>query len=357
MSTGYFIEAREVTKRFGSVQALDCVSLGAREEELLVVVGPTGAGKTTLLRCLCGLEAPSSGSIGLEGRDVTRLGPAARDLAMVFQNFSLYPRFTVRENLAFPLRAPSRRVPEPEIKRRVEQAAELLHITRLLGRPALRLSGGEMQRVAIGRAIVREPRAFLMDEPLTNLDAKLRESLRVELVELRRRTGRPMIFVTHDQAEALSMADRVVVLDSGQVLQSGSPADVYERPRSPRVALQLGQPRINLFDVHLSEGAVRARDGSTLGSLPEGGAPWLVDLRTQSRGGRATLGVRPEDMALTGGQQPAEVSAIQYMGATTSLQLAWAGDRVNVALEGRPPHEVGDVVRPLVRRALMWDAP
>ena len=221
-----FLSLRGVSKRLGRTEALRAIDLDAGSDELLVVLGPTGAGKTTLLRTIAGLERPDRGAIVMAGRDVTALDPASRDIALVFQNFSLYPRWSVRKNLEFPLRAPGRNIAEEEIQRRIAWAADLLHITRYLDREASRLSGGEMQRVAIGRAIVRRPRLFLMDEPLTNLDAKLREALRVELVELRRELKTPMVFVTHDQAEALSMADRIVVLSEGRILQTGVPREI-----------------------------------------------------------------------------------------------------------------------------------
>ena len=235
-----FLSLAGVTKHYGRVVALAGVDLQVAADELLVVLGPTGAGKTTLLRTVVGLERPDAGTLTLAGQDLTFASPASRDMALVFQNFSLYPDWTVRRNLEFPLRAPGRRLPATEIATRVTWAADLLRITRLLDRPANRLSGGEMQRVAIGRAIVRRPRLFLMDEPLTNLDAKLRETLRVELAVLRRRLRTPMIFVTHDQVEALSMADRIVVLSEGRVLQTGTPEEIYRRPVSPAVARQLG---------------------------------------------------------------------------------------------------------------------
>ena len=268
-----FLNLRGVRKRLGATEALRGIDLDAGRDELLVVLGPTGAGKTTLLRTIAGLEQPDAGTITMAGRDVTALDPASRDVALVFQNFSLYPRWSVRRNLEFPLRAPGRNVPEAEIQSRVAWAADLLRITRFLDREASRLSGGEMQRVAIGRAIVRRPRLFLMDEPLTNLDAKLREALRVELVELRRELKTPMVFVTHDQAEALSMADRIVVLSEGRILQTGAPREIYERPASPVVALQLGQPAINLVPVRREGGQWRAADGTPLSCARRRPAP------------------------------------------------------------------------------------
>ena len=218
-----FLALRGITKSFGATMALAGVDLTLGQDELLVVLGPTGAGKTTLLRTIAGLEEPSSGSIEMSGANAAGLSPAERDVALVFQNFSLYPDWSARKNIEFPLRAPGRNLDEKTISERVEWAGSLLKISHLLERKATRLSGGEMQRVAIGRAIVRRPRLFLMDEPLTNLDAKLREALRVELVSLRRELKTPMIYVTHDQAEALSMGDRIVVLSGGTRAPDGHP--------------------------------------------------------------------------------------------------------------------------------------
>jgi multiple sugar transport system ATP-binding protein len=327
---------------------LASIDLDVANDELLVVLGPTGAGKTTLLRTIAGLELPDSGTLTLGGRDVTRSDPASRDVALVFQNFSLYPRWSVRENLEFPLRAPGRNVPEAEIRRRIEWAAELLSITRLLNRAASRLSGGEMQRVAIGRAIVRRPRLFLMDEPLTNLDAKLREALRVELVQLRRELATPMIFVTHDQAEALSMADRIVVLSEGRILQQGGPRDVYERPVSPVVALQLGQPAINLLRVRRELGHWLGADGTPL-------------LPAESTGPAARiLGVRPEHIVLNDGDGSSEgvVRLVEYVGPTTTLLVDWAGAHVHIVVPRRATVRPGDRVRPRVdaARAMLFDA-
>lgn len=346
-----FLAVRGVSKRFGAIRALEHIDVEVAKDELLVVLGPTGAGKTTLLRTIAGLERPDAGSVAMGGVDrdgvdtgcidVTGLSPAARDVALVFQNFSLYPRWTVRKNLEFPLRAPGRDVPEAEIRRRIEWAAELLHITRYLERPASRLSGGEMQRVAIGRAIVRRPRLFLMDEPLTNLDAKLREALRVELVQLRRQLETPMIFVTHDQAEALSMADRIVVLSEGRVMQTGTPREIYERPASPAVARQLGQPAINLLRVRREGRQWLSADGTPLLGAEEAGS------------GDRLLGVRPEHITLDGGDAAAVgvVRVVEYIGPTTTLLVDWAGAPVHIVVPRRAALRPGDSVRPRIDAA------
>ena len=245
-----FLKIDNLSKNYGETQALSEISLSLHAEELLVVLGPTGAGKTTLLRLIAGLETADTGRITVNGADITHQLPAERDIALVFQNFSLYPNKTVRQNLAFPLQAPGRNLSKTDIENRISHTADLLRITPLLDRPATHLSGGEMQRVAIGRAIVRQPQLFLLDEPLTNLDAKLREVLRVELIRLQRDLRTPMIYVTHDRVEALSMGDRIAVLSDGKILQIGSPEDIYQQPNSPTVARQLGYPPINTIDVH-----------------------------------------------------------------------------------------------------------
>ena len=359
-----FLCLRGVSKRFGPTRALSDVELQAGSDELLVVLGPTGAGKTTLLRTIAGLQKPDAGVIEMEGRDVRALDPSQRDVALVFQNFSLYPRWTVRRNLEFPLRAPGRNMTEAEIGARVTWAAELLQIVRLLDREASRLSGGEMQRVAIGRAIVRRPRLFLLDEPLTNLDAKLREVLRIELVALRRELRAPMVFVTHDQAEALSMADRIVVLSGGRVLQAGLPRDIYERPSSLVVARQLGQPAINLLAVRRIDGHWTASDGTRLMPAAATGAS------------EALLGIRPEhiiledsalsstrldsDQGVAAGVSPARetrLKLVEHAGATTTLACDWAGAHVHIVVTGRVTLRPGDRVqlRIVAARALLFD--
>ena len=277
-----YLVVNSLHKSYSDCKALNDVSFHVEEDELLVVLGATGAGKTTLLRSLCGLEHIDSGDIQMSGNNLAGVSPADRDMALVFQNFSLYPDWSVKKNLLFPLKAPGRTLSDAAAEERIAWASSLLHIEHLLERKANRLSGGEMQRVAIGRAIVRQPKLFLMDEPLTNLDAKLRESLRLELINMRRHLGAPMIYVTHDQAEALSMADRIVVIDKGRVLQIGTPQDIYDNPASVTVAKLLGQPAINIFEVESTQGVWKTKDG-------------LVLMESDAEdGARAQLGVRPE---------------------------------------------------------------
>ena len=332
-----------VVKRFGQVQALAGVDLELGADELLVVLGPTGAGKTTLLRTIAGLEIPDAGRLELDGEDITHWPPAARDVALVFQNFSLYPDWSVRQNLEFPLKAPGRNLDRAQIAERVQWAAGLLHIEALLERPAARLSGGEMQRVAIGRCLVRRPRVFLLDEPLTNLDAKLREALRVELAVLRRQLGIPMILVTHDQAEALSMGDRLVVLDQGKVLQSGAPEEVYRRPVSPLVARQLGQPQINLLQVRQERGYWVAGQGVRV-------------LEVGQEGAVMQLGVRPEDLVPEGGLDPARVRVVEDTGPAKILLVDWGGCPVHLLVAKGRHFAPGDQIFPSVKQgqAVLW---
>jgi multiple sugar transport system ATP-binding protein len=243
---------RNLSKTYGDVVALRDVSIDIHDKEFFVLLGPTGAGKTTALRCIAGLERPDGGEIEIGDDLVNDWSAANRDVALVFQQYSLYPNYTVRENLAFPLKSKLRRTPSEEIDRRVNKASETLRITHLLDRRTDRLSGGEMQRVAIGRAIVREPRLFLMDEPLSNLDAKLRELLRLELQELHLRLDATLVFVTHDQVEAMTMGDRIGVLCDGRLVQVGTPYEVYNFPRNTFVASFIGTPAINLFDAYIT---------------------------------------------------------------------------------------------------------
>ncbi len=280
------IRLDRVTKTFGANKALDDMSLSIGDGEFFVLLGPTGAGKTTTLRLIAGLEAPTDGKVWIGGQDVGDWSAAERDVALVFQYYSLYPRYTVYQNLAFPLKSPVRNYSQSDIDQRVRKAANTLRIDHLLDRKTDKLSGGEMQRVSIGRAIVREPTAFLMDEPLSNLDAKLRESLRAELKDLQMKLGATFLFVTHDQVEAMTMGDRIGVLNNGRVVQVGTPHDIYNRPRDVFVAGFVGSPAMNLLDGELSGGRVAAMAGRL--QLPYGGA--------SSSAGPVTVGIRSEDI-------------------------------------------------------------
>ncbi len=241
------LRLEQVGKRFGAVQAVSGLSLDVASGEFIVLLGPSGAGKTTTLRLVAGLERPDAGRVHIGGRDVTRDSPALRDVTFVFQQYSLYPHLSVFDNLAFPLRSPMRPMAEPQVRAKVLDIARLLHIDDKLTSSATKLSGGQMQRVAIGRALVRDPAVTLMDEPLSSLDAKLRHELRLELKRIQQDLGATMLYVTHDQTEALTLATRIGVLDHGHLVQVGSPRDIYENPQSSTVAARLGSPRINLM--------------------------------------------------------------------------------------------------------------
>jgi multiple sugar transport system ATP-binding protein len=236
-----------VSKSFGAQTAVSDLELSIASGELVVLLGPSGAGKTTTLRLVAGLESPDSGSVTIAGRDVTRLAPALRDVTFVFQQYSLYPHLSVYDNLAFPLRSPLRKTNEADVKAKVLEVARMLRMEDKLQNPATKLSGGQMQRVAIGRALVRNPAVYLMDEPLSSLDAKLRNDLRLELKRIQQDTGATMLYVTHDQVEALTLANRIGVLDHGRMVQLGTPQQVYEDPHTVAVASRLGSPRINLL--------------------------------------------------------------------------------------------------------------
>ena len=303
-----------VTRRFGEVAAVEDLTLTIADGEFFVLLGPTGAGKTTTLRLIAGLEIPNAGRVRIAGEDTSDWSVAQRDVALVFQYYSLYPRYTVRQNLAFPLRAKIRDVPEAEIERRIAKAAEMLRIGHLLERKTDRLSGGEMQRVSIGRAIVRDPSVFLMDEPLSNLDAKLREALRYDLKGLQASLGATFLFVTHDQTEAMSMGDRIGVLNAGRLVQAGTPSEIYNAPRDIFVAGFVGSPGMNLMPAAVEEGRLTVPGAFSLPLGEEGRA-------RLGRPGPLTLGIRAEDVIVGQGEAGARIHHVENHGVELVVTL------------------------------------
>ncbi|HTW28154.1 MAG TPA: sn-glycerol-3-phosphate ABC transporter ATP-binding protein UgpC [Acetobacteraceae bacterium] len=319
-----------IRKTFGSVTVLDDVSIDIEDGEFMVFVGPSGCGKTTLLRTIAGLERPSAGRVMIGADNVTAWPPARRGVAMVFQSYALYPHMTVRENIAFGLKLA--RVSQAEIDQRVREAAATLQIDHLLDRKPRELSGGQRQRVAIGRSIVRHPKVFLFDEPLSNLDAELRVQMRVELIDLHQRLRATMVYVTHDQIEAMTMADRIVVLHRGRVEQIGAPLELYQQPDNIFVAGFIGSPKMNFLPV--TADAVGA-EGVTV-RLP-GDLPLTVPVRPGDvrAGAPLTLGVRPEHLGLDGegradARLPAEAQVVEHLGSEILAHMMLPG---GVALE------------------------
>jgi multiple sugar transport system ATP-binding protein len=326
-----------LTKTFKHVVAVDNVNLEIRDKEFLVLVGPSGCGKTTALRMVAGLEEVSSGEIYIGDRLVNDVSPKDRDIAMVFQNYALYPHMSVYDNMAFGLKL--RRVPKPEIKQRVNQVAEMLGLHGLLERKPKQLSGGQRQRVALGRAIVREPQVFLMDEPLSNLDAKLRVQTRAELIKLHRRLGITTIYVTHDQVEAMTMGDRIAVMSAGLVQQVDAPLNLYNRPANMFVAGFIGSPSMNLFDAAVS----RDGDGYYLdaGSIKVKAPASRTDALKPYEGKTVVFGVRPEDIC------DAERSSIPPVPGNTFKSLVEVtepmGDRIHLYLAAGPHSLIANV--------------
>jgi multiple sugar transport system ATP-binding protein len=328
------VSLRHVSKRFGQVRAVRDLSMVINDGEFVVLLGPSGAGKTTTLRLITGLEQPDDGFIAIDGRDVTRDPPGTRDIAFVFQQYSLYPHLTVYDNLAFPLRSPARRVPEAAIRKRVEQTAELLHISSKLANRATRLSGGEMQRVAIGRALVRDPAIYLMDEPLSSLDAKLRAELRLELKRIQVEVGATILYVTHDQVEAMTMASRIGVIRDGELLQLGTPREIYENPADRYVASRLGTPAINFLPAHL---------------LPDAAMPPETE----------TVGIRTEHLQIAkanGGGIVGRVHRIEHLGDQNHVHLEYRGQMLVTLADPHQPLEAGQDVELRLVQPLYFDA-
>ena len=342
------IKLESITKNFKDIVALNDMSLSIKDGEFFVLLGPTGAGKTTTLRVIAGLEKQNIGHVYFDGECVDTFMPADRDTAFVFQQYSLYPNMSVYDNLAFPLRSPMRQLPDNEIRQRITSAAEKLRITHLLERKTAKLSGGEMQRVSIGRAIVREPRVFLMDEPLSNLDAKLRESLRVELQHLQKTQGSTTLFVTHDQIEALTMADRIAVLDHGEILQVGTPHEIYDRPATTVVAQLVGTPRINLLDAVVRDGTVMIEDSTVRVPIP--GNTNVSD--------KLLLGIRPEDVILgVGGQFSGKVSLVEPLGVETIVHVRSGQQTLLSIVPGASPYGIdSDIYFDVARERLHFFA-
>ena len=310
------IELKNLSKTYNKkIEALHDINFTIEDGQFFVLLGPSGAGKTTTLRCIAGLEKIDNGSILFNDESVTEDQPASRDVCFVFQQYSLYPHYSVYENLAFPLRSPMRKLPEDEIKTKVENIASMLKISNKLNNKATQLSGGEMQRVAIGRALVREPNLYLMDEPLSSLDAKLRESLRVELKNIQTNLNATILYVTHDQAEATTLADKIGVLKEGHLVQIGTPEEIYENPNSIYVSQRLGSPKINILP------------GNLLG---------MDDV--------PTFGIRPENITIGNGNHSAKIISIENLGSETVVALNFKDQEILVSIQGNYKSSINETI-------------
>ena len=337
------LELQNIDKNFGPAKVLFDIDLAIRDREFVVFVGPSGCGKSTLLRIIAGLEEATAGQIVIDGADVSKAHPVDRGISMVFQSYALYPHLTVFENIAFPLRVA--RLPDAELKSKVHKAAEILQLTEKLPLKPGQLSGGQRQRVAIGRSIVREPKVFLFDEPLSNLDAALRGDMRVELSQLHRQLNATMIYVTHDQIEAMTMADRIVVLNGGRVEQFGTPMELYHHPATKFVAGFIGQPNMNFLPAR-----VKGVDGAGVGVEVDGG-PVLslpIDGGALKAGDRVEVGIRPEDLELGAGGLPMQIRVLERLGGQTVTHGEIGGARACATLGGDAPVREGETVELMV---------
>jgi multiple sugar transport system ATP-binding protein len=328
------VSIRNVRKRFGATEVLHGVSVEIEDGEFVILVGPSGCGKSTLLRMIAGLENISDGEIAIGGRVVNNVAPKERDIAMVFQNYALYPHMTVRDNMAFALSLA--KAPRAVVDEKVARAAQILGLTQYLNRYPRQLSGGQRQRVAMGRAIVRDPQVFLFDEPLSNLDAKLRVQMRAEIKELHQRLATTTVYVTHDQIEAMTMADKIVVMNAGNVEQTGAPLDLYDHPNNLFVAGFIGSPAMNFLKGQITSGAFRAEDGA---ALP------LPGKANGSEGKPVVYGIRPEHFLLDSQGLPATVHVVEPTGSETQVMAEFAGTPIVCAFRERVAAKPGETIR------------
>ncbi|WP_207541037.1 ABC transporter ATP-binding protein [Sabulicella rubraurantiaca] len=333
------VEIRNVRKAFGSTAVLHGVSVDIDDGEFVVLVGPSGCGKSTLLRMLAGLENITGGEIAIGGRVVNTVPPKDRDIAMVFQNYALYPHMTVFQNMAFSMKLA--KAPKEVMEREVGRAARILGLEALLDRYPRQLSGGQRQRVAMGRAIVRDPQVFLFDEPLSNLDAKLRVQMRSEIKELHQRLRVTTVYVTHDQIEAMTMADKIVVMELGHIRQAGPPLELYDRPQNLFVAGFIGSPAMNLLEGRIEGGAFVTPDGTS----------WPMPPNQPARDGHAIYGIRPEHFRLAGDGMQARVQLVEPMGSETLVMMRIGDTPVQGVFRERIAARSGDILPVLPQAA------
>ena len=345
------VEIKSVRKAYGATPVIHGVDVDIRDGEFVVLVGPSGCGKSTLLRMIAGLENITGGEIMIGGRVVNNVPPKERDIAMVFQNYALYPHMTVYDNMGFSLKL--RKADSAEIKSRVEKAADILGLRPLLERYPRQLSGGQRQRVAMGRAIVRDPQVFLFDEPLSNLDAKLRVAMRTEIKELHQRLSTTTVYVTHDQIEAMTMADKIVVMHDGIVEQIGAPLELYDNPRNMFVAGFIGSPAMNFVPGEIAMG-----DGAPTFRADSGLAVPLRDMPTSRAGSRVVLGTRPEHLVVADDGTPVEVVVVEPMGSETQVVTKSGGSEIICLFRERILPKPGDTIRikPNAMLAHLFDA-
>ena len=326
---------RNLTKSYGHVEVLHGINLEIQDGEFIVFVGPSGCGKSTTLRLIAGLEETTSGSIIIDDREVNNLEPKERDIAMVFQNYAIYPHMSVKKNIAFGLR--SSKASKAAKEARIQEVASLLDMVDLLDRKPSQLSGGQRQRVAIGRAMVRDPAVFLFDEPLSNLDAQLRTQMRLEIKKLHQRVGNTIVFVTHDQVEAMTMADRIVIMKDGHIQQVGTPEDVYHNPANTFVAQFIGAPSMNLLAAETTSEGINLLSGRTIN----------IDRWSQLQPGKVQLGVRPDDLRIGGActLMEGEITLREPLGPETLIYVATQQGELIAKADGRYPPEVGGIIQ------------